>query len=87
MRATISIDDALMRDLKQRAERERISLTRLVNRLLRQSLSEPRDLAAPPEFQERTYHLGEAKVNLDKALVIAAALEDYEMAEKLARRK
>ncbi len=31
--------------------------------------------------------MGEAKVNLDKALALAAALEDDEVREELARRK
>jgi hypothetical protein len=32
---TVRIDDDLLRDLKQQAEREKTSLTDLVNRLLR----------------------------------------------------
>ena len=35
MRTTMRIDDDLMSELKERAKRERVSLTRLVNRVLR----------------------------------------------------
>lgn len=85
MRTTVRIDDDLMRDLRKRAAAERVSVTRLLNQLLRRGL-----VSKPPKrvaYRERVYSLGAARLNLDKALAIAAADEDAEVLRKLALRK
>jgi hypothetical protein len=86
MKITVRIDDDLLRDLKEQAHREGTSLGRLVNRLLRLGMaaSSKADKAARP-YREKTHAMGEPKVNLDKALALAAALEDDEVIQKLAR--
>jgi hypothetical protein len=85
MRTTVRIDDDLMRELKERAQREAVSLTRLINRLIRRGL-ESRAKPRKP-FQQQTYSMGVPKVDLTKALAFAAALEDEEIIAKLARGK
>jgi hypothetical protein len=82
MRTTIRIDDELFERLKREAQRQNLSLTRLVNRLIKAGL------AAPPVQQKRTYKqrvhaMGVPKVPLDKALALAGRLEDDEILRKL----
>jgi hypothetical protein len=88
MRTTVQIDDDLLRDLKQQAQREGSSLAKLVNRVLRLGMRALREGSKPARpFREKTFRMGQPKVNLDKALALAAALEDEEVREELARRK
>ena len=85
MRTTLRIDDDLLRELRQRAEAQKVPLTKLVNQALRQALaSRPAKRVA---YREKVHSMGTPKVNLDKALAIAAAMEDEEVARKLAVRK
>ncbi|MEX2121865.1 MAG: ribbon-helix-helix protein, CopG family [Pirellulales bacterium] len=90
MRTTLRIDDDLMRVLEERACRENVSVTSLVNRLLRRAL----DLAGRAKkkgnatsYRERAFAMGEPRIDLTKALAAAAALEDAEIVEKSSRRK
>jgi hypothetical protein len=88
MRTTVTIGDDLLRDLKQRARREGVSLTKIINRSLRFGLKAIHETDKPPKpFREKTFFMGAPKVNLDKALALAAALEDQEVREELVRRK
>lgn len=88
MRTTVQIDDDLHRELKERAHSEGTSLARLVNRVLRQGMAAARQASKPDHpYREKTHSMGRPKVNLDKALALAAALEDEELIEKLTRRK
>ena len=88
MRTTVRIDDDMMQLLKERAHREGVSLARLINRVLRHGLEALKRPSAPSRsYREKTFRMGEPKVPLDKALALAASLEDQEIMEKLARRK
>ena len=88
MRTTLRLDDDLLRELKRRAQAQRTTLTVLVNRLLRRSLQGRDDArGARRRYRERTASLGRPALDLDKALALAAALEDDEILEKKARRK
>jgi hypothetical protein len=87
MRTTVRIDDDLMTELKQRALREKVSLTRLVNRTLRLGLEPSRAAGPRRRFQQRVFSMGKPAVDLTKALAIAAALEDEEVLRKLSLRK
>lgn len=88
MRTTVQIDDDLLRDLKEQARQEGTSLARLVNRVLRLGMNAARQGRGPtPPYREKTHDMGPPKINIDKALSFAAALEDEEILEKLARRK
>ncbi|HYB41683.1 MAG TPA: hypothetical protein VEL75_07935 [Candidatus Methylomirabilis sp.] len=90
MRSTVRIDDDLFRELKERAHRESTSLTSLLNRMLRAGLQ-----AAPAggrsarrrRLREKTHSMGPPRVELLKALALAAGLEDEEALRKMAMRK
>ena len=84
----MSIDEDVLRDLKQQAEREGVSLARLINRVLRQGMLAAQQTRKPPRrYREKTFRMGPPKTDLTKALSVAASLEDDEVREELARRK
>ena len=88
MRSTVRIDDDLMTRLRERAREEGVSLTRMLNRTLRAGLRSPaRAAARRPPFRQTAFRMGEPRVGLDKALALAATLEDEEIARKLSMRK
>lgn len=84
MRTTVTLDpdvDLLL----QRVMRERGgSFKETVNAAIRSGL---RSYRVTPRFRQRTVSLGPSKINLDKALQIAADLEDREIIKKMARDK
>jgi hypothetical protein len=86
MRTTVRIDDDLLRSLKERAHREGVSLTKLINSVLRCGLTAAgqKNRRVRP-YREKTFHMGPPKVPLTKALALAASLEDEEILKKLAR--
>jgi hypothetical protein len=90
MRSTVRIDDDLLSELKERARRENVSLTQMLNRTLRAGLRAPRRgrrTKKEKEIEQRTFAMGTPRVDLSKALALAAELEDEEIARKLALRK
>ncbi len=88
MRSTVRIDDDLMIELKTRAHAESVSLTRMLNCTLRAGLAQRAPEAQRTRrFKQMTVSMGRPKVDLDKALALAARLEDEEIARKLALRK
>jgi hypothetical protein len=88
MRTTVRIDDDLMRELNEKAHQEGLSLTRLINRVLRQGMGVLRQATKPVRpYREKTFRMGQPRVDLTKAIALAASLEDSEVREKLARRK
>ena len=88
MRTTVQLDDDLMQDLKEQAPREGTSLARLVNRVLRHGMNALKQDSKPARpYRQKTFSMGQPKVNLDKALALAASLEDEEVCEELAQRR
>jgi len=88
MRTTIRIDDDLLLQLKEEARRQNISLTRLLDRTLRAGMQPPRGPRRPRRrYREQTHAMGAPSVALDKALALAAALEDKESVRKMMLRK
>ena len=88
MRSTVRIDDDLMVELKARAGSSGLSLTRMLNRTLRDGLRAPRqqeDNSRP--FEQSTFSMGAPRLSIDKAFALAATLEDEEIARKMALRK
>jgi Ribbon-helix-helix protein, copG family len=84
MRTTVRLDDRLLEQLKAQARKENLSLTRLLNRALRDGLrAGGKGKPAKPRFRQTTHAMGRARVNLDKALALAAALEDEEILREL----
>lgn len=88
MRTTVRIDDELLRTLKEQARRQNISLTRLLDRTLRVGMQASREPRRPRRrYREHTHAMGAPSVMLDKALALAAALEDKEIIRKMMLRK
>lgn len=85
MRTTVRIDDDLLRLLKERAESKQLSLTKLLNQVLRQGLGIPAKKRV--RYREKVFSMGKPLVNLDKAAALAAADEDDEIIRKMAGRK
>ncbi len=79
MRSPVRIDDNLMEALRTRSEEEGLSMTRMLNRLLRSGLAAETAAARRPRFRQATARMGRARIDLDKALSLAAALEDEEI--------
>lgn len=88
MRSTVRIDDDLMVELKARAGAASVSLTRMLNRTLRIGLRTPVEQAESRQtFQQRAYGMGSPRLGIEKALALAAELEDEEVARKMSLRK
>ena len=88
MRTTVRIDDELLQKLKEQARRENTSLTRLLDRTLRAGMQASRKPGRPRQrHREQTHAMGAPRIKLDKALALAAALEDEEIARKMMLRK
>ena len=82
------IDDDLLLELKERSQQESLSLTALVNRLLRRGLQASRGDQRPTRrYRERAVSLGRSTVDLDKAMAVASGLEAEELLRKLSLRK
>lgn len=88
MRTTVRVDDELLERLKAQAHRENVSLTRVFNRTLKAGLQAgaPRRRKRSP-YVEPPLPLGAPRVLLDKALALAAAIENEEFVRELALRK
>lgn len=88
MRTTVRIDDALMLELKEKAAREEVSMTRLLNQVLRAGLrAEQQEKKPRRRHRERAHPMGVPQVDLTKALSIAARMEDDEVLRKSRLRK
>lgn len=88
MRSTVRIDDDLMTTVKTRARGEGVSMTRMFNRLVRLGLEAlSKESGKPIPYRETTFRMGQPRVNLDKALALAASLEDEETLRKISLRK
>ena len=78
MRTTVRLDDDTLDLLKAEARREKISVTRMLNRALKAGLLARTPRRRQPPYRERTHAMGVPRVPLDKALALAAAIEDEE---------
>lgn len=81
MRTTVRIEDDLLQELKRRAEAEQLSFNKFLNRILRQGLIAPNRERV--DFKQQVYSMGAPSANLDKALAMAADLEDEDLLRKL----
>jgi hypothetical protein len=86
MRTTVDIDLELLRRLRAEAHRRGIALKDVLNRALRRGLQD-RPAAKAPPYRAPTFAMGAPLRPLDKALALADALEDEEIARELALRK
>jgi len=85
MRTTVRIDDDLLAQLKERARAEGVSLAELVNRLLRAGVERKRPRRRTVRI--RPADMGAPRIDLDRALHVAAELEEEEILRKMALRK
>ena len=86
MRTTVTLDPDLAARLKALARERGVSFKEALNSVLRRGLSEGSEQARPYRLQ--TYTMGvRPGINLDKALQLAAELEDEEIVRKLELRK
>jgi len=89
MRTTLTIDDGIAQELKDIAYKSGKPFKQVVNETLRNGLNADgvRDTRKP--YKVRPVSMGTVApgYNLDKALQLADALEDDELAAKLERRK
>lgn len=87
MRTTLTIDDDLLRELRDEAHEAGVSLKTMVNRTLRAGLSAKGSVRAE-RYRCPTFPMGHPRgTPLDKALQLASELEDEETARKLVLRK
>ena len=86
MRSTVRIDDDLMEALEARARSEGTSLAHVLNAVLRQELKAASESRAERRFEQRTASLGDTLFDTDKALSVAASLEDDAVLAKLVSR-
>lgn len=87
MRTTLTIDDDLMREIREIAHREGVSLGEVVNRMLRRGLEQRLPRRSGKRYRSPTFDLGRPRLPLDKALQVASALEDEEIVRKMELRK
>ncbi len=88
MRTTVRVDDELLERLKAQARKEKVSLTRLFNRALREGLAAGgARQRQQPAYREGVHAMGVPRLALDKALALAAAMEDEEIVRDLTLRK
>jgi hypothetical protein len=83
MRTTITLDDGLASDLKRHAAQAGLSVSALIERLLRAALTKPARASAPPRFRLVTVKGGGLRggVDLDRM----AKLTEEADAEALVR--
>jgi len=88
MRTTVRVDDEILERLKAQARREKTSLTRVLNRTLRAGLQASRTRPRKPTpYREQVQAMGRPAIDLDRALRVAAALEDEETLREISLRK
>jgi hypothetical protein len=88
MRTTLTIEDYIMRELKEEAYRTGQPLKKVVNDALQAGLVQMKRPGSKKPYRCKTYSMGTPRdVNLDKALQIAEKIEDEEITRKLLLRK
>lgn len=88
MRTTLTIDDDLIRELRQKANETGSSFKEIVNKVLRSGLKDLEKPKPSKPYKCKTYSLGyPPKADLDRALDLAEHLESEEIYRKLSLRK
>jgi hypothetical protein len=85
MRTTLDIDAGLLKRLRAEAHREGVAFKTFVNRVLRRGLDAPAPVLPP--YRCPCFNLGTPLRPLDKALALADALQEEEVARELTLRK
>ncbi len=88
MRTTLTIDDDLMRELKQKANEADLPVKEIVNKALRAGLKEIDKPRPTKPYKCKAFSLGyPPRADLDHALDLAERLEAEEITRKLSLRK
>lgn len=88
MRTTLTVEDHLMRSLRDAAFKHGVPLKTIVDRALRAGLEALERPEVTSPFVPTTVAMGHPQgVDLNKALAVAAVLEDDEVVRKLQLRK
>ena len=82
MRTTLTLDDDLAAELKQRARERDVPFKHVVNEALRAGLAAKSQAATPYRMHPRELGVRPG-IDLDRALELAAELEDLEIVRKL----
>ena len=83
MRTTVTLDDDVVQLLRRRMKEQHVSFKKALNDAVRDAAAQ---LPPVSEFATRTADLGVPAINLDRALQIAADLEDEELIRRQRRR-
>jgi hypothetical protein len=83
VRTTVTLDDDVLELIRRRMDEQHVSFKKALNDAIRDGAT---GRPAPRTFMTRTKNLGTPTVNLDRALQIAAELEDDELIRRLRRR-
>jgi hypothetical protein len=83
MRTTVTLDDDVVQLIRRRMAQEGVSFKEALNEAVRDGAA---GRPAPRKFRTRTANLGVPAVNLDRALQLAAELEDEELIRRQRRR-
>ena len=86
MRTTVDIEPGLLKRLRAESHRHGVSFKELLNRVLHRGLEAGSRAGAVP-YRCPTFAMGAPTRSLDKALAVADALEDAEIARELGLRK
>lgn len=84
MRTTVDIDPKILDRLRDEAHAQGISFKAMLNRTLRQGLDRPSGDREP--YVCPTFDMGSPLRPLDKALALADALDEEEVARRLGQR-
>jgi len=83
VRTTVTLDDDVVQLIRRRMAEQHVSFKKALNDAIRDGAAQR---PAPAQFTTRTADLGVSSVNLDRALQIAADLEDDELIRRQRRR-
>ena len=79
MRTTVTLDDDTEQMIRRRMRERRVSFKQALNDAIREGCA----TGSPPVFRTKTASMGPSAVNLDRALQLAAELEDEELIRKM----
>jgi hypothetical protein len=82
MRTTVTLDDDTLADIRRIMQERGVSFKQALNDAIREGV---RQRPARPRFVTRTADLGVPAANLDRALQLAAELEDEELIRRQRR--
>ena len=86
MRTTVDLDPYLLDRLRDEAHRRGVAFKEFLNAVIRRGLERP-PAGRPKPYHSPAHSMGAPLRPLDKALALADALEDSEIARELALRK